>query len=125
MRVAQLVAGLSLALGAAATVNAAPAVFLNEPIIKNIPSADRPGLRAAIAQALNQSADKQASTWTSTAQGRKPAVNVRLTPLTTTETSKSGRCRQLQANVEQGKAHEDWTFWFCQQPDGGWKASSN
>ncbi|AZY50929.1 hypothetical protein D0839_08795 [Bordetella avium] len=105
--------------------HAAAPVFLNQTIINNIPKADRPQFQAAVADVLEQSAEGQTTTWTSTATRRQPAIAVRLTPIQTTYTDTSRRCRLLEAQVSQGAGKEGWTFWFCQQPSGGWRASSN
>jgi hypothetical protein len=34
-------------------------------------------------------------------------------------------CRFLVGDFARGATSEKWQFWFCKQPDGTWKASSN
>ncbi len=125
MSVARFVVVSILGLAGMTAVQAAPPVFLNHTIINNISKSDRPQFQEAVAAALNQSADGQTTRWTSTATRRQPAIAVSLTPRQTSTTSKANRCRQLEARVAQGTGKEDWTFWFCQQPSGAWRASTN
>ncbi|OZI42580.1 hypothetical protein CEK29_12610 [Bordetella genomosp. 5] len=125
MRSTRLLAGILLAAGASSLSFAAPTTFLNYTIINNIPKQDRAGFRSAVAQALNDSADGQTTTWTSSPPRRGTPISVTLTPRQTSQTEKADKCRFLQAHFEQSGGKENWSFWFCRQPDGGWKASSH
>lgn len=122
----KMLAGLLVFAAMAAPVQAAPATtFLNNSIISKIPKQDRASFRAAVGQALNDSADGQTTTWTSTSNKRRAPVEVALTPKQTTQTQKADRCRLLDARFAQSGGKEDWSFWFCRQADGSWKASSH
>ena len=118
-------AGWLLLASVIAPVHAAPPIYLNHSIIVNIPKADLPSFRAAVNQALNDSADGQTTHWTSSAQRGHAPVSVALTPSQTTQTQKADRCRMLQGRFTQSGGKEDWSFWFCRQPEGNWKASSH
>ncbi|MDR0227413.1 MAG: hypothetical protein LBI66_13440 [Burkholderiaceae bacterium] len=107
------------------SAQAAPVSFLNQTIVARIPARDLPAFRAAVGQALNDSADGASTQWTSSpGRGHQP-VQVTLMPQQTTQTDKAGRCRLLAAQVRQLSVSEDWRFWFCQQPGGQWMASGS
>lgn len=126
MRYTRLLATLLVATGISATAAAAPPVMLNNSLITQIPKGDRNSFHEAIAQSLNSSADGQRTEWTSKSQPKKAApITVQLTP-TQTSTVKDNRvCRFLVADFARTATTEKWQFWFCKQPDGTWKASSN
>lgn len=126
MRYTRTLATLLVAAGLSAPALAAPPVMLNNSLVTQIPNGDRASFREAVAQALNSSADGQRTEWASKTQRRKsPPITVQLTP-TQTSTVKDNRvCRFLVADIARTSTTEKWQFWFCKQPDGSWKASSN
>lgn len=126
MRYTRILATLLVAAGLSAPALAAPPVMLNNSLIIEIPKGDRNSFHEAVAQALNSSADGQRTEWASKSQPKKAApITVQLTP-TQTSTVKDNRvCRFLVADFARTSTTEKWQFWFCKQPDGTWKASSN
>ncbi|MNK79274.1 hypothetical protein D3C87_989370 [compost metagenome] len=100
--------------------------MLNDALITQISKADRASFHEAVAQSLNQSADGQRTEWTSTVQRKKAApITVQLTPTQTTKAKNDRVCRFLVGEFARTTTTEKWQFWFCKQPDGTWKASSN
>ncbi|MGH8818814.1 MAG: hypothetical protein ACREX5_19625, partial [Achromobacter pestifer] len=100
--------------------------MLNNSLITQIPKGDRTSFHEAIAQTLNSSADGQPTDWASKTQPKKAApITVRLTPTQTTKVKDDRVCRFLVADFARTSTTEKWQFWFCKQPDGTWKASSN
>lgn len=126
MRYTRILTTLLVAAGLSAPALAAPPVMLNNSLITEIPKGDRNSFHEAVAQALNSSADGQRTEWASKSQPKKAApITVQLTP-TQTSTVKDNRvCRFLVADFARTSTTEKWQFWFCKQPDGTWKASSN
>ena len=107
------------------TAQAASMAFMNNTIISSIPKSDVPGFRAAVTQVLESQPDGQSSTWTGSKPRRGLPVDVKMTVRRTVETQKANKCRQLDAVVAQGASSENWSFWFCKQASGQWKASHN
>ncbi|VCU72153.1 hypothetical protein PIGHUM_04249 [Pigmentiphaga humi] len=123
MRASTLVA-LAL-LAAAGTAQAANLSFLNQSILLRIPKAQVSEFSAEVGRVLNETPDGQRATWSSRpAKSRQTPVSVTLAPRNTTQTGKGQTCRFLAADVEQGKARENWGFWFCKQESGAWRASA-
>ncbi len=126
MRYTRVLAALFLSGGMASAAIAAPPVMLNDALITQIPKADRASFHEAVAQALNNSADGQRTEWTSTPQRKKAApITVQLTPKQTSKIKDDRVCRFLVGEFARTTTTETWQFWFCKQPDGTWKASSN
>lgn len=126
MKTKLVLASLLAACGISATAVAAPPVMLNNAIITQIPKADRQSFHEAVAQSLNSSADGQRTDWTSKSQPKKAApITVQLTPTQTSKVKNDQTCRFLVGDFSRGATTEQWKFWFCKQPDGTWKASSN
>lgn len=126
MRYTRVLAALFLACGLPIAAVAAPPVLLNDALITQISKADRPSFHEAVAQSLNGSADGQRTEWTSTAQPKRAApITVQLTPTQTSKVKDDRICRFLVADFSRTTTTEKWQFWFCKQPDGTWKASSN
>lgn len=126
MRYTRVLAALFLSGGMATAAIAAPAVMLNNALITQIPKADRESFHEAVAQSLNSSADGQRTEWTSTHQPKRAApITVQLTPKQTSKLSNDRVCRFLVGEFSRTSTTETWQFWFCKQPDGTWKASSN
>lgn len=105
------------------TTSAAPLSFLNDTLTARVPAKDLPALRSAIADALNNSPNGSATQWVGKQGAPHRHFKVALTPQQTTQTEKVGTCRLLDLQVSQGHRVEPWQFWFCQQPNGNWKAS--
>lgn len=110
-------------LASAPALQAAPLTFLNRTITANIHAKDLPNFRSAVGEVLNQGADQATTTWQSQHGNPGRPITVALTPRQTVQ-AQATRCRLLDAQVQQGQASERWQYWFCQQPDGGWKAST-
>ncbi|EFF73501.1 hypothetical protein [Achromobacter piechaudii] len=126
MKYTRVLATLLVAVGVSATAVAAPPVMLNNSLITQIPNGDRASFHEAIAQALNQSADGQRTEWTSKTQPKRAApITVQLTPTQTSKVKDDRVCRFLVADFARTSTTEKWQLWFCKQPDGTWKASSN
>ena len=126
MRYTRVLASAALALGLAQAAVAAPAVMLNHALITQIPKADQPSFHQAIADALNNSADGQSTNWSSVPKRKvTPPITVKLTPTQTTKLKDDRACRFLEGDFARANTTESWKFWFCKQPDGSWKASSN
>ncbi|MGE8613673.1 hypothetical protein WHX56_28865 [Achromobacter veterisilvae] len=126
MKTTRVLASLIMACGVSAAAVAAPPVMLNNAIITQIPKADRDSFHEAVAQALNSSADGQRTQWTSTHQRKNaPPIAVQLTPTQTSKVKNDQTCRFLVGDFSRAATTEKWQFWFCKQPDGTWKASSN
>ncbi|KRC78561.1 hypothetical protein D3C85_404340 [compost metagenome] len=126
MRYTRVLAALLMSCGLTAAAVAAPPVMLNDALITQISKADRASFHEAVAQSLNQSADGQRTEWTSTVQRKKAApITVQLTPTQTTKAKNDRVCRFLVGEFARTTTTEKWQFWFCKQPDGTWKASSN
>jgi surface antigen len=126
LKTTRVLASMLVACGISATAVAAPPVMLNNAIITQIPKADRNSFHEAVAQSLNSSADGQRTEWSSTHQRQKaPPITVQLTPTQTSKVKNDQTCRFLVGDFARGATTEKWQFWFCKQPDGTWKASSN
>ncbi|WP_043519154.1 hypothetical protein [Achromobacter arsenitoxydans] len=126
MRYTRVLAAVMMSCGLSAAAVAAPAVMLNDALITQIPKADSASFHEAVAQSLNNSADGQRTEWTSTVQRKKAApIKVQLTPTKTTKVKDDRVCRFLVGEFSRTTTTETWQFWFCKQPDGTWKASSN
>ncbi len=125
MKTTQLIAIALLACGTSGAAVAAPAVMLNHALITEIPKADLPAFHKAAADALNNAADGQSTQWSSTPKGKAPPITAKITPLQTSTLSGDRTCRLLEGDLARAKTSETWKFWFCKQPDGTWKASSN
>lgn len=126
MKTTRVLASMLVACGISTTAVAAPPVMLNNAIITQIPKADRNSFHEAVAQSLNSSADGQRTEWSSTHQRQKaPPITVQLTPTQTSKVKNDQTCRFLVGDFARGATTEKWQFWFCKQPDGTWKASSN
>lgn len=106
-------------------VAAAPLSFLNQTITASIPAKDIPELRKTIGEVLNNSRNQESTEWHSSESPRQRPIEMKLTPLQTTQTQKAGTCRLLHIETSKAKASENWQFWFCQQPNGSWKASGS
>ena len=118
---ALLAGGMLLAFSMSA--QAASMAFMNNSIIAGIPKKDRPGFSAAVTDTLDNQPDGASTTWTGSQPRRGQPVSVKMTVIRTTETQKANKCRQLDAQVSQNTASENWSFWFCKQASGQWKAS--
>lgn len=117
------VALATLMASATFTTSAAPLSFLNDTLTARFPAKDLPALRSAIADALNNSPNGAVTQWEGKQGAPHRQFKVALTPRQTTQTEKVGTCRLLDLQVSQGHRVEPWQFWFCQQPNGSWKAS--
>lgn len=121
---------LAVACGLAASAmqisaQVAPAFFLNDTIIRNIPAKDLPSFRSALGSVLESPQDGVAKSWSSTSAVASKAIKVVLTPLQTAQTKSANTCRLVKADVARGSQTENWQFWFCKQSDGAWKASGS
>jgi len=125
LKTTHLIAIGLLACGASSVTLAAPAVMLNHALITEIPKADQPVFHKAVADALNNAADGQSTQWSSTPKGKQAPITAKITPLQTSTLSGDRTCRLLEGDFARAKTTETWKFWFCKQPDGTWKASSN
>jgi len=120
---ALLTGGVLLAFSISA--QAASMAFMNNTIISSIPKNDLAAFRAAVTEVLESQPDGQGTTWTGSKPRRGVPIDVKMTVKRTVETQKANKCRQLDALVTQGGSSEDWSFWFCKQASGQWKASHN
>lgn len=120
---ALLTGGVLLAFSISA--QAASMAFMNNTIISSIPKSDLAAFRAAVTEVLESQPDGQSTTWTGSKPRRGVPIDVKMTVKRTVETQKANKCRQLDALVTQGAGSEDWSFWFCKQASGQWKASHN
>ena len=118
---ALLAGGVLLACSVSA--QAASMAFMNHTILTSIPKQDLADFRATVHDVLESQPDGASSTWTSSAPRRGQPVSVKMTVDHTVETQKASKCRQLDALVSSGAGSEDWSFLFCRQPSGQWKAS--
>ena len=121
---------LVIAMGVAASsaqlyAQVAPAFFLNDTIIRNIPAKDLPSFRSALGSVLESPQDGVAKSWSSISKVASKAIRVVLTPLQTAQTQSANTCRLVKADVARGSQSENWQFWFCKQGDGAWKASGS
>ncbi|MFM9871211.1 hypothetical protein [Achromobacter xylosoxidans] len=119
---------IAFALAAGVTAGpalAAPAVMLNNALITQISKADKPAFHQAVADALNNAADGQSINWSSTPKRKAAPITAKITPLQTSKLSGDRTCRLLEGDFARTSTTETWKFWFCKQPDGTWKASSN
>lgn len=120
------VATFAVALAALPLVgHAAPAFFLNDTIIRHIPSKDLPSFRSALGSVLNGSSDGFALRWSSAHTAPSKMINVEFRSLQTAQTRSANTCRLVKADVTRSRESETWQFWFCQQEDGSWKASGS
>src|SRR3546814_572259 len=120
---ALLIGGVLLAFSF--SVQAANMTFMNHSILSSIPKKDLPAFNAAVTNTLESQPDGASSTWTGSQPKRGQPVSVKMTVTHTTETQKANKCRQLDAQVSQNGGSENWSFWFCKQESGQWKASRN
>src|SRR3546814_5792928 len=120
---ALLAGGVLLAFSLSA--QAAGMAFMNHSIIASIPKKDLPSFSAAVTDTLENQPDGASTTWTGSQPRRGQPIKVKMTVEHTTETRKANKCRQLDAVVSRDAASENWSFWFCKQDTGQWKASSN
>ena len=130
MKTATFYRNLVVALGVAASsmqlsAQVAPAFFLNDTIIRNIPAKDLPSFRAALGSVLESPQEGVAKSWSSSSTVASKTIKVVLTPLQTTQTKSANTCRLVKADVARGSQSENWQFWFCKQSDGAWKASGS
>lgn len=120
---ALLAGGVLMAFSVSA--QAASMAFMNHTILASMPKSELPAFRAAVAQVLDSQPDGASSTWTGSPPHYGQPVAVDMTVKRSVETQKANQCRLLDARVRQGSRAEDWSFWFCKQPSGQWKASHN
>jgi len=123
MQRALLTGGVLLAFSI--TAQAAGMAFMNHSIISSIPKKDLPSFSAAVTDALEHQPDGASAAWTGSQPRHGQPVSVKMTVAHTTETQKANKCRQLDAVVSKNTASENWSFWFCKQDSGQWKASRN
>lgn len=123
MRAHLLLSGL-LAGGLACGATPALAYFdhyLSGTVIASMNEAESNSFSAAVRQTLANTPDKASSRWTSPPVPRRQPVEATLVPVRS-KSDQGQDCRELRADLRRGSAVEQWSAWFCKQPDGQWKS---
>jgi len=95
--------------------------FVNNTVMGSMNQAESAAFAKAMRQVLDEGQDGTPAPWSVGASKGRAAITGSITPVRT-KTDQGQQCRQIRTELERGTNHDQWSNWFCKQPDGRWRS---